>query len=275
MIKIIALILISINVAFSEDTTCDQVKGIYQQAGCCNESGEHVDTAVSSVLVKEEPLRTNVYKSILETTMNGGLASIPHDLMDLLDGKTFVNTFWKHADLSAAPYGKSEITFYKKNDKHVAMMCDYKKDDTLDNCVVSGAIKHIKSDATHHVIHMVEPHAEYVQDSTFKYGGRYKDFHIAKDGKSLFYTTKTYVDTVPANADVTASAQGKVGLLPVLSKLGGACGDNPVIESDWEALPTGGSKHALYKTLPQLAEVTSYLPAAKGQCLAMSTYTLA
>ena len=80
------------------------------------------------------------------------------------------------------------------------------------------------------------------------------------------------VDIEPPNADVSGIANAQASLLPILSQSGGPCGDNPVVGEQWEPLPTGGSLNALYKPMPQLAEVTSYLPSYLGQCMAMATY---
>ena len=119
-----------------------------------------------------------------------GLRAVPSDVIGLLNGKTFVNTFWNHPSLAAIPYGKSDITFYMKDDKHVIMTCGYKKDDTLDTCNVAGASTLVKSDSVHHVVRFLEPHAQYAQGNGFKYGATYKDLYIRKDGTSVHYKSK-------------------------------------------------------------------------------------
>jgi hypothetical protein len=281
MPRILIITLASVGIILASDhhgITCNDYKGFFRGAGCCDEAGNHVDTTVSSVLVKEEPARTFAWRSILPSTFTGGLANMPAGLQAVLDGKTFQNTFWTHPFFDTFPYGKSEITFYMKPDKHIAYMCDFNKDadQTVKECTVGGSVLHVNTTSTHEVIRIMEPYAKYVVDPgppSFKYGGRYRDFYIAKDGSSMYYKSKVYVDTVPAAVNVTTMAANKLGLLAGLSATGGPCGDNPVVPGDWQATKDDGNKQALYKAMGQLAEVTSVLPAELGQCLAISMYT--
>jgi hypothetical protein len=268
-------ILAILDISHATDTvTCEDYKSLYQGAGCCDANGNLVDTSVAAVIVKEEPSRTHAYKATLAMLQGNGLQAVPSDVISLFNGRTFVNTFWTHPSFSDFPYGKSDITFDMKDDRHVITSCDYKKDGALDSCNIAVASMLVKSDSIHHVVRFFEPHAKYAQGDGFKYGARYKDLYIRRDGFSVYYKSRTYLDVDPPDADVSAIANATASLFPILNQSGGPCGDNPAVESDWEPMPTGGLLNALYKPMAQLAEVTSYLPPHLGQCMAMTTFSL-
>jgi len=260
--------------ASATDATCYDYKTLYKEAGCCGADGAQVDPSVSTVIVKKgAPVRTHAWKMALELQTHANMIHIPPALAALVDGKTFRNTFWTQPAVASVGWGKSETTFYMKDDKQAAYMCDFHSNDTIKECVMAAAMKYIKETPDYHVVRFGAPFSTYKQaDEGFKYGLKYFDLYMNKNGGSYYYKEKVYLDMEPPEYDFTTAGAQKMQLVAAISQPGGLCPD--VIPSMWEAVSTGGTKTPLYKNLPQLAEVGVALPAILGQCIGMSTFTV-